>query len=96
MTDELSIPKIARFHVEQDLIETLLTVDDVIGIEDGNVRTMKRVLAHFAVNEDGTRIDYDVAFKLVGKLTIRQLKETAQALIGKAEDDLVPKESSGG
>lgn len=53
-----------------------LTFDEMIAIQEGNLKEAKRILVKLATNEDGIRLPEDEANALIGGLTIPQMRAT--------------------
>lgn len=65
-----------RILVDMDV----LTVDDLITLEDAKIRGLRDVLARLAVDDNDRPLPFEDAKALVGKLTVRQLNAQAEAL----------------
>lgn len=53
-----------------------LTFDEMIDIQEGNLRKAKTILAKFAADEGGQRLPEDAANEAIGKMTLKQMRET--------------------
>jgi hypothetical protein len=73
----------------------LLTVDDMIALEDGKVRGIRDVLARLAVDDQNKSLPFEDAKALVGRLSLRQLREHGESL-GRALRDSAVTPRSGG
>lgn len=87
-------PKPIKIAIPSDGLEQM-TVDELIGIQEGNLLTIKLVLGRFVVaSEENGNIEYltpEEGAVHVGKMTVAQLRE-ASGQIGQAFEDFVPKE----
>jgi hypothetical protein len=79
-----------QLKVDQDRIAKLVTVDEYLALLDGDVRTMISVLSLFVIGDDGNYLDKSEGRKVIGKLTLEEMKNATGAFIGKAEDATVP------
>jgi len=51
-----------------------LTFDEMIDIQEGNLRKAKSILVKFAADEKGKRLDEAAANEAIGKLNLSQMK----------------------
>jgi hypothetical protein len=79
-----------RIQVDIDRV----TVDDLIGIEDGKIRAVRDMLARLAVDEQGQPLPLDEAKRLVGSLSLRQLKQQSDAMMRALKDGAIPPASA--
>lgn len=82
-----------RIQVDQDRLGDLVSVDEWCELEDGRIKGMRDVLGKFVINGDGNYLTPEEGVKVVGKLSINQLKEVASEFMGKAKEAAVPKGS---
>lgn len=52
-----------------------LTFDEVIDIQEGNLKQAKKILAKFAVGPDGKPLSAEDADAVIGQLKISQIRE---------------------
>lgn len=52
-----------------------LTFDEMIDIQEGNLRKAKAILVKFAADENGKRLGVDEANEAIGKLPLAQMRE---------------------
>ena len=82
-----------EIRVDQQRLGDLVTVDEFIAMQEGNVKAIRDVLGRFVVNGDGSYLDPEAGKRAIGALTINQLKETAEGFTRKAQEAAVPNES---
>lgn len=82
--------------LDSDRIEKEVTVDELIAVtEDGSLRATRNLVGRFVWNKElNTYYPNDVGTKMVGKLSIGELKEITDGLLQQVEEALVPKASS--
>lgn len=90
--DEPQVKKL-NLVVSKDRIDDFVEVDDLVGAEEGSFRAMRKLLATFLVNEDGEYVPVEEAEKVIGKLTVGQMKKKTKELFTKINDNAVPKEN---
>jgi len=86
MTDTIEL------KFDQARLKKVVTLDDLIGMQDGDLRSIRRVLGHFVLNGEGY-MPYADGLKAVGGLTVEQLEEVTSTFLGKTEDSIVPNQS---
>lgn len=59
-----------NLHVDLERLTEYLTVDDYLGIQEGDVRTQVAALGKFIVDDDGNYLDPDAGRIEVGKIPI--------------------------
>lgn len=79
-------------RVDQERLGDLVTVDEFIGLQEGNVRCIRDVLANFVVNGTGY-LSPEEGRKIIGGMSLNQLKDAAAEFARKAQETAVPKES---
>jgi hypothetical protein len=79
--------------VSKSRIEDFVEVDDLVGAEDGSIKAMRKLLAVFVVDDDGQYVPLEEGLKVIGKMTIGQMKAKTQELFGRINESAVPKES---
>lgn len=52
-----------------------LTFDEVIDIQEGNLRRAKGILAKFAVGPDGKPLPPEAADEAIGRLKVKQIRD---------------------
>jgi hypothetical protein len=77
-------------RVEEGRLFDLVTVNEMIGMNNGDFQTIRDVLARFVV-EDGAYVSYERGLEVVGEMTIRQLMDASSDFVGASEDVTVPK-----
>lgn len=78
-----------RIVVPPDGLEQI-TVDEIIGMQDGDIRLVKVVLGRFVLNGD-VYLSHEEGMRIVGKMSVAQLRSAADELVN-AVEDTVPKE----
>ncbi len=76
-------------QVDQARLGDLVTVDQFIAMQEGNVRAIRDVLGSFVINGNGGYLDPSEGIKKVGALTFNQLLAAAKDFMGKAESAAV-------
>lgn len=79
-----------EIRVDAERLGEMVTVDEFIAMQEGNIRVIVNVLANFCVNGSGGYMEHDEARAVLGQMTIKQLTEAAQAFAGNAEGAAVP------
>jgi len=77
---------------DQTRLKKVVTLDDLIGMQDGDLRSIRRVLGNFVLNGEGY-MPYEDGLKAVGGLTVEQLEEVTATFLGKTEESIVPNPS---
>jgi hypothetical protein len=84
--------KKVRIKTEQERMKDYITVDELVGLQEGNFAAIRSVLSRFVL-QDGSDTEYmDEAegLQLVGQMSIRQLMAAADALRSGVKDAVVP------
>lgn len=84
-----------QIHPEIERIKDMVTVDELIAMQEGVIRVIRNVLARFVVDEQGQYVDEGEGLRTLGKLSIRQLEETAIEFQKGLEGRAVPPKSEG-
>lgn len=79
--------------VTKDRIDDFVEVDDLVGAEEGSFRSMRKLLATFLVDENNAYVELEAAEKVIGKLTVGQMKKKISELFSTINDTAVPKEN---
>ena len=74
-----------EIRVNEERLSELVTVDELIGLEEGKIKTMRDVLAKFVVGENGNFLEEEEGRKAIGRMTIAQLKESSLQFARMAE-----------
>jgi len=82
-----------EIRVNEERLSELVTVDELIGLEEGKIKTMRDVLAKFVVGENGNFLEEEEGRKAIGQMTIAQLKESSLQFARMAEGAAVPPEN---
>lgn len=94
MIDDKETPAVrVKIQIDEERFSNSVTVDELIAMQEGNVRTIKTVLAGFVWTGSGY-MDPEEAAKIIGKFTVRQLMETAKSFLKGAEEKAVPPANS--
>lgn len=80
-------------RVDKELMQTQVTVDEYLGILEGDVKVMVKLLSRFVVGEDGKYLPLDQGRKVVGTLTLVELQDTVKAFTDGVENNTVPPSS---
>lgn len=87
-----------RVNLERLTLDDFLAVEDMQAAGRANVRTIRDILARFAVDEDGTPIPENEAVAAAGRLTLAQLNEVLpqiKAGIDGAVNKAIPPQTGG-
>lgn len=79
-----------NIKVDRERMGGMVSVDEYIALLDGDVRTMINILSMFVVGDDGSYLDKKDGRKLIGKLTLDEMREAIQAFTENAENAIVP------
>lgn len=83
-----------EIRFDRQRIEDLISVDQLIGLQEGDLRAMRDVLGQFVWDpETGTWKPSEVGVKLVGKLSIGRMAELSQDLDRRMREAVVPFEN---
>ena len=75
----------------KERIEAQVTVDEAIGLQEGSIRAARAVIARFIYDPIAKKyVDEAQAVKLVGKLSLFQLRTFLSEFTGSLENELVP------
>lgn len=62
-----------NFKIESG-IESELTIDDLIALQEGQARAVRDILSKFAFNDNGKKIEVDEARKIIGKMKLSEIE----------------------
>ncbi len=82
-----------EIRVSEQRLNDMVTVDEMIGLEDGKLRAIRDVLAKFVIGDDGKYLEVEEARKVVGQMTIAQLRDSAGEFTRLAENAAIPPEN---
>lgn len=85
-----------NIKVDQQVLSDTTTVDEVIGLQEGDIKTAKMVLGRFVLNGNGEYLPPEEGQAAVGALTITQLVEASKQFAQLAEGAAVPLASDAG
>ncbi len=71
-----------NFKIESG-IESELTIDDLIDLQDGKAKAVRDILSKFAVDDAGNKIEVAEARKQIGKMKLSEI-ETISKQFGDA------------
>ena len=76
----------------------LLTLDDLIAIESGNIKAVavRDIMARFVVDEAGVALPEDEARRQVGKCSLKELRQVMDTLTETVRSLAVPPATGGG
>ena len=80
-----------RFKLDPDRI----TLDQLLDMQDGNLRAMRDVLAVSLIDGDNTYTEYEEAKRIIGGLKLSQVQQAAEAFAGQVKDTAVNPPSDG-
>lgn len=81
-----------RFVVDVERV----TLDQTIGMQDGELRAMRDVLATCLVDENGEYVPFEQAQREIGALTLGQVREAANEFMAALRDGAVNPPIGGG
>lgn len=84
-----------QIYPELERIKDMVTVDELMGIQEGSIREIRNVLARFVIDEKGQYVPEEEGLQSLGKLTIRQLEEVAVEFRKGMEGAAVPPKIEG-
>lgn len=79
-----------ELKVDEQRLSDLVTLDQIIGMQEGNVRDMRDVMGLFVVNGDGQYLEEEEGKKVIGSLTLTRLNELMTEFNKLAENAAVP------
>lgn len=85
-----------EIRVDAKRLEEHVTVDEFIGLQEGNIRSIRDVLGRFVIDDDGQYVDPEAGKAIIGQLTIKQLVEYGGQFAQQAESAVVPTASGTG
>lgn len=80
-----------KFKLDPDRI----TLGQLIGMQDGDLKAMRDTLAASLVNGDGAYTEYGEAQRVINALKLSQVQEAAQEFVRQVRDTAVPPQSAG-
>ena len=87
MTDKINL------LVDMDRLSEFLTVDDYLGISEGDVKAQIEALSKFVADENGNYLDPEEGRKVAGKIPIFALAEVVNDFMNLITDAASPPES---
>ncbi len=69
-----------NIQIDQDRMAEMVTVDQMIGMQSGDIAAIADVLSMFVLANNGQYLRPKDARPLIGKMTIRQMTDTAAQL----------------
>ena len=87
-------PKKRRITVKmsEDRMHELMTVDDYIAMQEGNIKSMKIMCAALLYDMDKhDYYDYEEAQQVIGSLKVSQMVKLAERLTEEMTEEAVPK-----
>lgn len=66
-----------------------LTLNQIIAMQDGDIRTMRDVLANALVNGTGDYVEFEEAQEIIGNLNLLQIKEASDEFARQVKDTTV-------
>ena len=77
-------------------LENTLTVDEFLQMQEGNIQAVIAVMSKFVLDEQGEYVTPEDGRKVIGSLTLAELKQAAGSFTQKVTDAAVPPESASG
>lgn len=82
---------------DRDRIQDLISVDQLLGLQEGDLKSMRDVLGQFVWDsETNSWLPPEAGIPLVGKLSIRQMIDLSKDLDRRMREAIVPFESDKG
>lgn len=79
---------------DRDRIQDLISVDQLLGLQEGDLKSMRDVLGQFVWDsETNGWLSPEAGIPLVGKLSIRQMIDLSKDLDRRMREAIVPFES---
>ncbi len=72
-----------------------LTLNQLIAMQDGDIRTMRDVLANTLVDESGEHIEFEKAKTIIGDMNLAQIKETSEEFARQVKEQAINPTSGG-
>ena len=66
-----------NFKIESG-IESELTIDDLIDLQDGKAKAVRDILSKFAVHDNGAKMDPAEARKIIGKMKVSEIESISK------------------
>ena len=89
------MPKI-NIQVDYDRLNELLTVDEYLGMQEGDFKTTIEVLSMFIVDDDGNYLSQEEGRKIIGKIAMQDLPPIMEAFTEMLQDKASPPEKGRG
>ncbi len=91
---KVKLPSFAMLDITLDVTTDRvdsLEIDMLILAQEGDMRGMRDTIAHFVIDKEGKYVEPEIAQRMVGKMTIGQLKVESANLQGYLRDNAAPK-----
>lgn len=62
-----------NLHVDRERVGERITVDDYLGMQDGDLKAAVETVSKFVVDDDGEYLSYEEGRRLVGKIPMDDL-----------------------
>ena len=85
-----------NLHVDPELMGERITVDDYLGLQEGDLSASVEVLSKFVMGEDGELLPYDEGRRLVGQIPINDLPDVIDEFTKSLKDAASPPEKGRG
>lgn len=93
-----------KLNITKERIEKYVSIDEFIGVQKGDLESIRNVIPLFAMDEDGSfypiseketeygtqYIAHPIPLKLIGMLTADKLMELKDLFVGRTEEEIVP------
>jgi len=77
--------KTIEIRIDTDRMNTVVSVDDYIALEDKTIKGVRNVVSHFVVDKNGGYMPHDKAMKLIGALNLEQLMKLGDDFVKGSE-----------
>jgi hypothetical protein len=81
-------------HLKFKLDPDRITLDQIIGMQDGDLKAMRDTLAACLVNGDGGYMEEEAARREIGSLKLSQVQEAAREFVEQVRDSAVNPQSA--
>ena len=81
-----------NLHVDPELMGERITVDDYLGMQEGDIKASVDVLSKFVQDDNGEYIPYDEAREIIGQIPMSELPAVMEEFSKAVQDAASPPE----
>ena len=81
-----------NLHVDPELIGERITVDDYLGMQEGDIKASVDVLSKFVQDDNGEYLPYDEARAIIGQIPMNELPAVMEEFSKAVQDAASPPE----